>query len=167
MYKILLPIIFLFVTKLFPSDILIDSKIFPAIIKYDLNIDKKLINNRIKITIVYHSALEAKAEKLKSLILKKYDFDIELLSENNISNLKETSAMYLFELDREDLQKVLSFAKKREVITFANKLDMLEYGVAISISNQRRPKPIINKRVIRSSNISLSSTLLKASVIYE
>lgn len=158
-----------FSLSIFASELEIDAKIFPAIVKYDLKVDKKLIYGKIRISILYQSSFEKKAKKLKKLISKKYsNFSLELIPQNLIfKNLKNTSAIYLFNLDTEYIDYVVNFAKQRNLITFSNTPSLLQYGVAVSILNKRRVRPVLNRAVLKESNISLSSTLLKVSFIYE
>jgi hypothetical protein len=152
---------------LFSSEIEIDAKIFPAILKYDLKLKEKLVNGKVKISILYPSSSKREAIKLRNLISKKYKFQIELIPQNQISKLKTSSALYLFDLETRYLKKALRFAKERHLITFSKSPALLRFGVVASILNKRRVRPILNKRAIVESGISLSSTLLKVSFIYE
>lgn len=150
------------------SELEVDAKIFPAIVKYDLNVNNKFVDGKIKISILYQDSFKKKAEKLKKLILKRYDLSIELIPQNRIvKNLDKTTAIYIFNLDSEYLEYVVNFAKKRNRITFSNSPSLLQYGVMISILNKRRVRPILNRRSIKESRISFSSTLLKVSTIYK
>ena len=104
--------------------------------------------------------------KYKSI--KEFPLDIDLIEQSSIkTKLKKATAIYIFDLDDEPFDYVVTFAIINHLITFANKPQMLERGVAIALSADRRVKPIINKKIIKQSNIKLSSTLLKVSKIYE
>jgi hypothetical protein len=160
--------LFLFSLLLFSSEIQIDAKIFPAIVKYDLKLKEKLIDGKIKISILYREDSQKKAKRLERLILRKYSPTIDLISEKEIfSKLKNTTAIYLFDLDYKYIEYVVQYAKKRSILTFSNNPSLLQYGVMTSILNKRRVRPVLNREAIRSSGISLSSTLLKVSFIYE
>jgi len=161
-------IIFLFSLFAIASEIEIDAKIFPAIVKYDLKVNKKLVEKQIKISILYQNSFKKRAKKLKKLIQQKYSVLIELIPQHLIlQNLKNTTAIYIFNLDKTYLKYVVNFAKKRNLITFSDSPSLLQYGVTVSILNKRRVRPILNRKIIKESNISFSSTLLKVSFIYE
>ena len=173
MIKIFISLI-IFFNFVFGSDLLIHSKVFTHILNYDRNLDKKIIDKEIKFIIIYNNALENDAKNLKNFILKKYKsiknhpLNIVLIKENNVKkDLKDATAIYLFNLSDEILDFVINFAIKNHIITFANKLEMLKRGVSIALSADRRVKPIINKKIIKKSDIQLNSTLLKVSKIYE
>ena len=118
--------------------------------------------------------MENDAKNLREYILSKYKsiknypLNIILIKENSVKReLQDATAIYLFDLSDEALDFVINFATKNHIITFANKLEMLKRGVSIALSADRRVKPIINKKIIKNSDIQLNSTLLKVSKIYE
>jgi hypothetical protein len=99
--------------------------------------------------------------------LDEYDLEIILIDEFNIETLKKTSAIYLFDINDELIKKVTDFAIKNQILTFANNSNMLKKEIAISLFITKKVQPMINLKVLKDSNISLSHKIFKVSKVYE
>jgi len=168
-------ILLLTITTVFANNLIIHSKVFPTVLQYDRDLNKKVDNDRVKFVIVYSDSFESKANEFKELISKKhkkiakFDLDIEIISEKEVkeSDIIDANGIYFFPINDKIMKYLIDYSIKNSILTFSNINEMLNQGVAIGLLTDRRIKPIINKKIIKKSKIKLNSTLLKVSKIYE
>ncbi len=159
---------------LFGNELITQSKLFPYFLMYDKELKDKTIDNTINFLIVYDEFSKESAFKLKESIIKEHGFKINeyklntILAENlTIDDLKIATAIYIFDIDDKYVKIITNFAKKHKLITFANKSAMLKKDIVVALSIKKRVQPLINLKVLKSSNIKLSYKIFKVSKIYE
>jgi len=116
------------------------ANIYPKLILLDKDIDKKLYNNTIIFTIVYHDSDYEKAKELEELIYKNYQehlgsykLKIQIKEFKDIKDNIKTTAIYILKGLDSQVRSIIKKAQKLHVITFSYELKYLKKGALISL----------------------------------
>lgn len=151
------------------------AKIFPKILSYDLDLDKKIHDKKVTFAIVYNHTYSDTALNLKDYILDKYskikNFKLEVLIIDEIeleSKLNNLNAIYLFnDLHENTIKKVLDYSVANNAIIFANKLSMLENRAMIGLEVKKSFIIYVNSDLINRAKIDFHLSFLKVIQKYE
>ncbi|WP_187648244.1 hypothetical protein [Nitrosophilus labii] len=133
------------------------AKIYPKLILLDKKIDKKLIDGKIQVGIVYDNDDFFTALLIKKLIksmygnkLDGYSFKIIPINMLNILNEKLNIFSYLYILKSiPDRLKTLSlYVKKYRIVTFTYDKNDLQYGFLFSINLEKKPILYMNRKAL-------------------
>ena len=168
----LLLISVIFASSINDSLIKVHATLLPKLYLMDYDFKSKLIDNTIKITLVYKLNDYKSAQSLKNKILsryatgiKSYKIAVELLRYQDLKNQK-SNIFYLFPASNEEIKHAVTTAKKNHVLTFSYLKNDLKNDVMISLSIGKNVKPILNLNVIKTNNINLRPILIDISTIF-
>ncbi len=161
-------------SMVFANELVSQSKIFPHFLTYDKDIKDKVFDNCINFVIIYDKFSQNSAEKLKDLILTEHsnklnDYNLNVILSDTLESevLKKASAVYLFDIDDNLINEITNFTIKNHIITFALNSNMLKKNITISLLIAKKVQPIINLKVLKDSNITLSHKIFKVCKVYE
>ena len=97
----------------------------------------------------------------------KYKVNVMKSDYSNIDFCKESSLLFLLSIERKDLQKILSFAKKNRILTMSYEQSLVEEGVDISLFIGREIRPYIGLATIFEKDIHLDNVLIRVSKIHK
>lgn len=163
-------LIFLFIVKVFLlgysyNNLLLISqaKIYPKLILFDKDIDKKTYENSIVLTIIYHSSDQEKAKELQKLIqdqykakLENYTFKVILKEFDETDDYMIASSIYMLNGTEKEIQKIISIAQKRHIILFSYELNYLKKGALISLHIEDEPNIYFNNKINKLYQIKFS-----------
>jgi len=143
----------------------LEAKLFPKIVKIDLNYKKKLINGKIIMALVYDTKRNEKlAEIFKKVIESGTESEIKIvmLPLNKIS--KNFTAYVLF-LNPYNVKHFLKKGQNNKLV-FAYDSFLLSKGAMISLEIGQKVKPIININALKRSGIKINPLFVKLSKVY-
>lgn len=150
------------------------AKLFPKIVMLDKNLEKKLIEGKVRIVIVSGSKDVQAAQELKSMIatgyqgkLMQYSLNVETVDVAALNDANEASAYYLLSLSDAQIQKVLKIAKKGNSMTFAYDINALSEGVLISVRVETRTTIYFNRAAWNPDALPLRAEFFKVARAYE
>ena len=171
-------IVFILAVSLFGGNInetllKIHATLLPKIYLMDYNFKDKLVGNAITIAILYKSSDYQDAKKMQTFIderykkgLKSYEIKTVLVNYKDIESAK-ANIYYLFPNTKKQIKKVVAQASRYQALTFSYRTEDLKYGVMISLSIEKRIKPVLNLEAVRLHNISLRPVLIDISYIFK
>ena len=172
--------IFLFYSFLFSKTIdnsLLDihATIMPKVLLLEHNIEDKIINNKINITIAYEKNSYKDMKFLKKAIESKYpngisgyEIEIDFINYDAFTKCKETTnILYIFPSSQKNINNIINEYRKCDAVTFASEKEYLENGAMISIDVGKKVKPIVNLKAVKRSGISFKPVLLSISKVYK
>lgn len=147
------------------------SKVFPKIILTDKNIENKLVDKKLKITILYNEIDLNIANSLKNAMNEKYktiknipiEINIQQYSEFNKNQL--SSAYYLLGGDKKIINSICTNLQNNSRFTFSYDSNYLDDGVLMSLNISKKVSPIINLNVLKRSRIKLQDSIFKIAKI--
>ncbi len=152
----------------------IHATLIPKLLMMDYDIDKKIHNDTIKITVVYESsAQKEQAQHLQKYIHAKYPqginnkkIDLNFIPYSQLKNDKDSTLYYLLHTSHKEISKAVTLANHRAIITFCYDQEDLQYGVMLSIKVTNKVKPLINVEALKEASITLRPLLLKVAELY-
>ena len=172
LFLIILSCATLFSTTINTSLLKIHATLLPKIylMQYDLN--NKIKDNTIRLTILYNQSTYKDAKTLKYMIehkynkhIKKYKLAVNILMYNSKKHIN-TNVYYLLPSSKKDIKDAVKLAKEDNALTFSYLKDDLKDGVMCSLSVAKKIKPILNLKAIKDNDISFRPILIKISSIY-
>ncbi|SFP57368.1 hypothetical protein [Hydrogenimonas thermophila] len=157
--------VFAFESMVQEKVVTLEAKLFPKIVKIDLNYKKKLIDGKILMALVYDTKKNEKlAEIFKKAIENSNDSEIEivLLPLDKIS--KNFTAYVLF-LNPYNVKHFLK-KEQNDKLVFAYDSFLLSKGAMISLDIGEKVKPIINIHALKRSGIKINPLFVKLSKVY-
>jgi len=150
----------------------VHATLLPKLYLMDYNFKSKLIDNTIKITIMYKSNDYKSAQSLKNKIyarypdgIQSYKIDVKLIKYHQL-NQQKSNIFYLFPASDEEIKFAVGVAKKDKAFTFSYLRNDLNHGVMMSLSVKKNVKPILNLNASKTNNISLRPVLIDISIIF-
>ena len=141
--------------------------IFPKLLIFDENLNKKIKNKTIIFAIIYDKSDKLKAEKFQSEFQKSYqklsDYKInfKLFSYDEVNYNTNATSFYLLKSNKASIKKVVSIALVKKITTFSYENNYLKYGVLISSFIEDTNNIYINKDYIRVYDTKFDSSLLQ------
>ncbi|WP_373072291.1 YfiR/HmsC family protein [Sulfurimonas sp.] len=174
-FSILLFASVLFSSTLNNSILEIHATLMPKILLLENNIEKKIKNNVINITIAYEKTNYNEMKFFKQAINRKYpegisgyEIKINVIEYANLKECSnETNAVYVFPSSKENIDNIVQKYKSCHTVTFAYDKNYLSNNVMLSISLDKKVKPIINLKAVKDSGISFRPILLSISKVYK
>ncbi|MDQ7067986.1 MAG: hypothetical protein Q9M40_08435 [Sulfurimonas sp.] len=152
--------------KEYNSDLLhIHATIFPKILLTDTQLQKKLVDGKIKIIILHSQQDQESAEKLKQEILSLYPtidntpLSISLQQYNNVKDLEVATAYYELNGEINAIAHVNKIALKNRRITFSLNESYLSFGTLFSLHIGKKVSPVINISSLKRSKIILNNII--------
>ena len=139
----------------------------PKLVLMDKNIDKKIIDDYIEISIYHEERDYDYALQFKNAISKKYKDNIGkykfkcLLRLYSDVQYRKTSAIYLLPSNTKNMSKIIDFANDNSIMTLAFSVEDLKNNALLSIDINKKVSPVLNFQVLKKSNISLRDILLR------
>ncbi len=162
----------LFGSNLNESLLKVHATLVPKIYLMDYDFHKKIINNTITIAIIYKKIDYPSAKELQALMksrykkgIKSYKIQPVLVRYADVATA-EANIYYLFPSAKKQIQKVIKKASDNNALTFSYKEDDLKYGIMISLSIEKKVKPLLNLEAIKANSIFLRPVLIDISTIY-
>ncbi len=134
----------------------IQAKIYPKIILLDKKIDKKLVDGKIIVGIVYDKGDFFIANRVKNLIkslygsrLDEYEFKVVPIDMLNILNDRYSNFSYLYILKSipDRFERLSLFVNRNKIVTFIYDKNDLKYGFLFSLDIKREPIIYMNKKI--------------------
>ena len=168
----LLLISVVFASNIDDSVLKVHATLLPKIYLMDYNFQSKLIDDTIKISLVYKAKDYKSAQSLKSKILsrytkgiKSYKIAVKLLRYHDLKD-KKSNIFYLFPASDREIEYAVATAKRSNALTFSYLSNDLNNGVMISLAIGKNVKPILNLNAIKANNINLRPVLIGISTIF-
>lgn len=150
------------------------AKLLPKIILLDKGLDQKLVNGKVKVTIVAGPKDMASASEFKNMIngfyqghIMQLPLEVEIEDINSLDLSKQTSAVYILSLPSNELQKALKLAKKEKVVSFVYNLDDLSKGALVSVRVESKTVIYFNRQAWEPDAIQLRPEFFKVVRAYE
>ena len=147
------------------------AKIAPRIILMSEN--HRQISENIEIFIVYEEGDEESAQLLKSYMLEGYPrglnnhlLKIKTVSYDSFKDAPKYSLVFLFDGEDSHIQKVISFTKKKHILSMSYHYSYLDYGVLLSLHVGKTLKPYLNIKAAKESGIIFKNNLIAISKIF-
>jgi len=152
----------------------IHATLIPKIMMMDYDFEKRLVDDKISIAIVY----ETVQQKNDALALKRYidakypngfqnhEIDLEFISFKNIHLADKHSLYYILPSSGEDIKNILNTTNRQEALSFSYNNEDLKYGVMLSVKITNKVKPVINVDALKETNVTVRPVLLKVAEIY-
>lgn len=151
----------------------IHATFVPKISLMNYNLPEHSIGNSVVIAIFYESGNYRDALFLKKLIDTKYNHGIgsykiktELVIYSEKLDVK-ANVYYFFPTDSLNIRRAIKSANLNQALTFSYSKKDLKEGVMLSVLVGIKVRPILNLKVIKSSNITFWPVLLNISEIYK
>lgn len=153
----------------------IHATIMPKVLLLEHNVENKIIDNKINITIAYENNNYKDMKFLQKAIELKYPEGLSGYKiEVNSMNYKEftkcdnaTNILYIFPSSKDNIDKLITLFRQCSVITFASQQEYLKNNAMISIDVGKKVKPIVNLNAVKASGISFKPVLLSISKVYK
>ena len=139
----------------------------PKLILMDKNIDEKIIDDYIVISIYYEERDYDSAILFKNAISKKYKDNIGKYKFKCVLRLysdikyRKASATYLLHSSTKNMSRIIDFANDNSIMTLTLSVDDLRKDALISIDINKKVTPVLNFQVLKKSNILLRDILLR------
>lgn len=150
------------------------ARLLPKIMLLDKNLDKKLVNGKVKIVVVTESKDMQAAVEFRNDVTEAYQgrlmqlpLEIEIVDINSLEFSKAASALYILSLRDEQMLKAIKLAKKEEIISFAYNLDALSAGALVSVRLEVKTVIYFNRSVWQPDSIPLRPEFFKIARAYE
>jgi len=165
---------FLFSKTLDNSLLDIHATIMPKVLLLEHNIEKRIKNKKIHITIAYEDNNYKDMKFLKNAIESKYPNGISgyqiIIDFINYSQFKkckmQTNVLYLLPSTENNIDKLIKDYRSCHAVTFAADKAYLKNNAMISIDVGKKVKPIVNLSAVKKSGISFKPVLLSISKVY-
>ncbi len=161
-----------FASNINDSVLKVHATLLPKIYLMEYNFQNKLIDDTIKISLVYKAKDYKSAQSLKSKILsrykkgiKSYKIAVTLLQYHDLKNQK-SNIFYLFPASDKEIEYAVAMAKRSNALTFSYLSNDLNNGVMISLTIGKTVKPILNLNAIKANDINLRPVLINISTIF-
>lgn len=149
------------------------ANILPRVVLMDYNFKKKLIDNKIVITVVYETEDYYAALQLKQFIEDKFrhginhiPVEIELLEASSLSEKNRATIFYLLQLDKTHLKKLVHIANTHDAVTFSYDKRDLHQGINLSTILTKTIKIIINIESLKENNITFRPVMISSSEVF-
>lgn len=163
---IIIKILVLIQIELFGVDknrdiLLIHAKIFPKILIF-----KKDIGDSLKFSILSDREsynlefFKESIEKNYAIHLKNREFKVEVINSKMVDKNFESDALYFFEYEKSELNRILDICNRNSIITFAYSKEDLKKGMLISIDIKSKIYPIVNLETLKQTKVSFISQFL-------
>lgn len=158
--------IFSFANGVYNQNILdIQAKVFPKIIIADNNLEKKLINNKIDLIILYEDIDYTTAQILKDKIeknyetLKDYKLEVKLLKYDKFKSDNFSTAYYFLLGNKEKIIQISNILSKNSRLSFAYDDDYLDFGVIFGLKISQKIDIFLNLQSLKNSKIELQNSI--------
>lgn len=158
--------------SVYDEDVLeIFAKILPRFVL--MREQKKDLQNNINICILHDQVDTQNALSLIDKIsknypegLKTYSLQLYHTDFSSINRCENSQLIFLFNSNKNNIQKTLEYAKTRQALTVSYDDKLLQQGVEISLFLGRKIIPYINIQTLKQNGIKLNNLLLRISKIY-
>jgi len=156
----------------YDQDVLyIFSKMIPRFVL--MSSQKEKIKTDIEICILHEEMDELAATTLYEAIYNSYPkgilaykIDPMLYNYTDINACKDSQLIFLFNTQETNIQNVVKFASKQQIMTLAYDSKLLESGIDMSLFLGRKTTPYINNESLANKKIELDNILLRISKIF-
>ncbi|WP_198305784.1 hypothetical protein [Arcobacter vandammei] len=148
-----------------PKILDIQAKVFPKIIISDNDFEKKLIDNKIVLTLFYEEIDLNTAQSLKEKIEKNYEILKDLPFEVNLQKYSDfrsdnLSTAYLFLLGKkENITQISNILEKNSRLSFAYDDSYLDFGVIFALKISAKIDIFLNLQALKNSEIELQNSI--------
>lgn len=150
----------------------LQSKVFPKVILADNNISLKLVDNKIKITILYEEIDTLIAKNLKKSIeqnyskLKDFNLDVELVEYQSFSKENHLSSAYFFLFGKkENIIEISDFIIKNNRLSFSYEKNYIDLGVVFALEISSTVSLLLNLNSLKLSKLDLENSIFKVTKI--
>ncbi|RBQ26406.1 MULTISPECIES: hypothetical protein [Arcobacteraceae] len=158
--------IFLFANGVYNPNLLdIQSKVFPKIIIADNNLENKLIDNKIILTIMYEDIDYNTAQILKDKIeknyesLKDYKLEVKILKYDEFKSDSFSTAYYFLLGNKEKITQIITILSKNSCLSFAYDDNYLNFGVIFGLKISQKIDIFLNLQSLKNSKIELQNSI--------
>jgi hypothetical protein len=146
----------------------------PKVLLLEKNIEQKLKNNTINITLVYEKNNYKDMKYLTQEIRREYPngisgYNIKIVQqEYGLINKCDPNIdiLYIFPSSKDNIKNLIQIYSRCKAITFASNKEYLKEGAMISIDVGKTVKPIVNLVAVKNSGITFKPVLLSISKVY-
>ncbi|MCW9026053.1 MAG: YfiR family protein [Thiovulaceae bacterium] len=153
----------------------IHATIMPKVLLLEHDIEKKIVDNKIHITIAYEKNSYKDMKFLKKSIETKYPkgisgykIEIDFINYDSFQECKKhTNILYIFPSSQDNINNLITKYNECHAITFASQKEYLKNNAMISIDVGKKVKPIVNLKAVKASGISFKPVLLSISKVFK
>ncbi|WP_323592096.1 hypothetical protein [Aliarcobacter butzleri] len=156
----------LFANSVYNENILdIQAKVFPKIIIADNNLENKLIDNKIALTILYEDIDYTTVQILKDKIeknyetLKDYKLEVKLLKYDEFKSSSFSTAYYFLLGNKEKIIQISNILSKNSRLSFAYDDNYLDFGVILGLKISQKIDIFLNLQSLKDSKIELQNSI--------
>ncbi|MDH5547394.1 MAG: YfiR family protein [Gammaproteobacteria bacterium] len=153
----------------------ISISIFPRIVAVDVDLEKKLVQDNIRLLLIYRDHAE-NAQSAASLLMSKVSniagrkvivepISLETLESGEAQAF--SGALLVEPLSRNELEKVIQLTSDKGLLLFSPYEGDVESGVIASIFVGAKIQPYFNITTIKKSGIRLKPAIMGVSKLYE
>jgi len=150
------------------------ASVFPKIMLLDKNIEKKLTDNKLVLSIVHTDDEHKYAQKLKDMIdteykhmLGKLGLEPRLVSLSDFNTSTKAGAYYIFDASSTEIKKVISHAKNNKRICFGYNYQDLKANVLISLFVKEKMYIYLSKSALQEYKIKFTPIFYKIAKVLE
>lgn len=150
------------------------ARLLPKIMLLDKNLDRKLINGKVKIVVVTESRDMQAAVEFRNGVVEAYQgrlmqlpLEIEIVDAGALDLSRSASAFYLLSLSDEQMLKAVRLAKKEGIISFAYNLASLSEGALMSVRVEVKTVIYFNRSAWQAESIPFRPEFFKVVRAYE
>ncbi|OCL82463.1 hypothetical protein [Arcobacter porcinus] len=147
------------------------AKVFPKIIIADNNLENKLINNKILLTILYDDIDLNSAQNLKEMLeenyitLKDFTFEVNLIRYNDFLS-SNISTAYFFLLGKKDkIVQITELLSKNARLSFAYDDNYLDFGVIFGLKISSKVNIFLKLQNLKDSGIELQNSIFNIVIL--
>ncbi len=165
-FLLLLTAIFSFAYGLDPTILDLEAKIFPKIILLDEEIDKKLVDGKVEVAIIYEKKYQKEAKRLAASMHNKIVLDKVFSAHAYLKFPTTLPSAYILVMDPERSEKIFDRLKHtKRLIISANPHGICSAAVSITIGP--RVQPLVNPKIIKLLGLKFNPILFKVAKFYE
>ncbi|RBQ29376.1 hypothetical protein [Aliarcobacter vitoriensis] len=147
------------------------AKVFPKIIIADNNLENKLINNKILLTILYDDIDLNSAQILKEMLeknyitLKDFTFEVNLIRYNDFIS-SNISTAYFFLLGKKDkIVQITELLSKNGRLSFTYDDSYLDFGVIFGLKISSKVNIFLKLQNLKDSGIELQNSIFNVVIL--
>ncbi|WP_200763664.1 hypothetical protein [Nitrosophilus alvini] len=152
----------------------IEAKVYPKIIFFDKDYEKKLVNKTVILAILYEKKDLYIARKMKKFIEKNYgkrilEYPLKVkMYEYRIFTVDiPATAVIFLSGPKKELIRAAKIAKLKKILSFVYDPLYLKYGAMISLNIGRDIKPLLNACAVKEAGIRLKADFVSICKIYK
>lgn len=151
----------------------IQAKLYPRIILFDKEFRTKTDRGTIVFAVVtQHDDYQARI--FAEMVAKQYPdgvkgmpLRVEVLRPDQLRQAPVVTAVYLFQLEEGAYREMAGYVNEKGIASFAYDVKGLSRGALVTLKVAAKTRPMVNKKALGESGVTLSGGFLGLSEIYQ